>query len=86
MAKVLVETISIFRHRYVVETPDNHPEYALDTVVTQSAKEVSQLHLDETIVSHRVISEEDYLQLFDTDNDYLSSLTNEQKLKFITQI
>lgn len=86
MAKVLVETVSTFRHRYVIETPDDHPEYALDTVVCNEAEEVSQMFLDETIVSHRVITDAEYLDMFDEDNGYLSAWTDEEKLKFITRI
>jgi len=81
MAWVLVEAVSMFRMRYMVETPDSHPEYALDTVVCQEAQEFSQEHLGETIVSHRVVSQEQALSLCDVDNDYCSSWTEEQKMK-----
>lgn len=87
MAKVLVETVSMFRMRYVVETPDEHPEYALDTVTCNEAEEFSQLHLDEVIMSSRVIDDEEFLRLFDEDNDYLRGWSNDQKLaRFTTQI
>ena len=78
---VLVETISQFRQRYVVEVPIGLPEYALDSVTTENVKEFSQKHLGETIVSHRVISEKDALDLFDEDNDYLQGWTDEQKMQ-----
>ena len=85
-ALVLVEAISMFRMRYLVEVPANHPEYALDTVVMQEAKEFSQRHLDETIVSHRVVSEKEALALCDSDNDYTKSWTTEKKKEvFYTQ-
>lgn len=86
MIKVLVETVSITRHRYVVEAPDDHPEYALDTVVCNEAKEVSQEFLDETIVTHRTITEEEYLTMFDQDNDYIAGWSKEDKLRYITQV
>jgi len=78
---VLVETISQFRQRYVVEVPKGKSEYALDSVTTEDVKEFSQKHLGETIVSHRVISEKDALDLFDKDNDYLQGWTDEQKMQ-----
>ncbi len=78
---VLVETISQFRQRYVVEVPKGKSEYALDSVTTEDVKEFSQKHLGETIVSHRVISEKDALDLFDEDNDYLQGWTDEQKMQ-----
>lgn len=76
---VLIETVSMFRMRYVVEAPDDHPEWALDTVSTNEAKEFSQEHLGETIVSHRVVTEEEALQICDVDNDYLKSWDSDQK-------
>lgn len=86
MAKVLVETIAVFRHRYVVETPDDHPEYALDTVACQEAEEMSQLFLGETITSHRVIDDVEHLRVFNEDNDYLANWSDEKKMSIITRI
>jgi len=67
---VLVETVSMYRMRYVIECPADHPEYALDTVTSDNAKEFSQNHIGETISSHRVISEEEALKLCLSDNPY----------------
>lgn len=77
---VMVETVSMFRMRYLVEAPEDHPEYALDTVTCNEAKEFSQEHIGETIVSHRVVSVEEGLQICDIDNDYLKSWSDEQKM------
>lgn len=80
----LVEAVSTFRMRYVVEQPN--AEYAMDTVVCQEAKEFSQEHLGEQIVSAREVTEEDILALCDVDNHYCKSWTAEQKLKtFVTE-
>lgn len=81
---VLVECVSTFRMRYVVEVPKGKKEWALDTVVCNEAEELSQEHIGEQIVSHRVIDEAEYLRVFNEDNAYLSSWDNEQKLRFIT--
>jgi hypothetical protein len=78
---VLVECVSQFRMRYMVEVPADHPEYALDTVTLNQAKEFSQEHLGETIVSHRVIKERDALELCDVDNNYCKSWTKAKKLE-----
>jgi hypothetical protein len=77
---VLVEAVSMFRMRYMVEAPADHPEYALDTVVMQEAKEFSQEHLDETIISHRVVSEAEAMAICDEDNEYIKEWTPEQKI------
>ena len=88
---VLVETISQFRQRYVVEVPvgvdgfgNDKTFWALDTVTCEQAKEFSQHWLGETIVSHRVVSEQEALQIFDQDHDYLKNWTKEEKLESVT--
>jgi hypothetical protein len=45
------------------------------------AKEFSQEHLGETIVSHRVVSKDEALTICDKDNDYTKSWDNETKIK-----
>lgn len=82
---VLVECISTFRMRYVVEVPKGKKEWALDTVVCNDAQEFSQEHLGEQIVSHRVIDEDEYMRIFDEDNDYLKNWNSENKLQYVTR-
>lgn len=78
---VMVETIGMFRQRYMVEVDQEHPEYALDDVTMERPKEFSQKYLGETITSHRVVSEEEALDICDVDNDYCQGWTEEQKIK-----
>lgn len=87
---VLVETVQTFRHMYAVELKDDEPiEYALDdvTVVTTGGliklEEFAQNHVGEDVFSYREISEEEYLKIFDKENDYLKNWTPEQKKQFI---
>lgn len=81
MKWVLVDTISQFRMRYLVEIPAQAPsEWALDTVVCEEALEFSQEHLGETIVSHRVLTKEEAIQQFDQDNDYLKEWDEDVKI------
>ena len=56
---VMVDTVLSYRIRYMVEAPKEHPEYALDDVTCETAKEFSQLYIGEQIMSHRVLSEEE---------------------------
>lgn len=67
---VMVDCIQTYRTRYVVEVSADHPEWALDTVTCQDAKEFSQKDLGETIVSHRIVTEEEALAQFREDTDY----------------
>ncbi len=82
---VLVETVSMFRMRYVVEVPKGKQDWALDTVTCQEANEFSQKHVDELIVSHRVVSKEEMLAICDIDNHYCKDWSEEKKIKsFVT--
>ena len=85
---ILVDTIHTFRMRYVIELEDTEPnEYALDAVVCDEAVEFSQEFLGEQIVSHRQITEEQFIALCDEDNDYLASWDDQKKIDtFITKL
>ena len=77
---VLVEAISQFRERYMVEVPKGKAEWALDTVTLNQAQEFSQEHLGEVIVSHRVVSFDEALELCDKDNHYCKAWDTDKKL------
>jgi len=78
---VLVETISMFRERYMVEVPKGKELYAHDTVTMNEAKEFSQQHLGQQIVSHRVVTKQEALTLCDEDNEYSRGWFEESKIK-----
>lgn len=84
---ILVETVSMFRIRYVIEVPRGKSDYALDTVTMQEATEFSQKHLDETIVSHRPITLNQALLLCNNENDYAVNWTDTKKIEtFFTPV
>ena len=84
----LVETVSMFRMRYVIEAREE--EHATDEFVMEIGKddfhEFSQHHMDEVIVSTRELSAKDYLELFDKDNQYLKSWDIAEKMRFINSV
>lgn len=88
MKKYMVETISIHRIRYVVEAKE--ATHATDEVVSRlgdtNFDEFSQYHVDEVISSVREISDDEYLKMFDEDNDYLKNWSDEQKFGFVQKI
>lgn len=87
MPKYVVDTISMFRIRYVVEA--ECVEHANDEVTMNcdgALQEFSQLYLAETISSTREINNEQYLELFDKDNDYLQSWDSDKKLSWVNKI
>jgi len=78
---IMVDTISQFRMRYVVEVPDDvekgeypcTPEnYAMDMVTCEEAKEFTQHHLGETIVSTREVSLEEAIAQYRKDEPMFS--------------
>lgn len=82
---VLVETVSLVRVRYLVETPSASIDFALDTVSFNEAKEFSQNWLGETITSHRAVSKKEALELIRAEHARCSSWTDEEKIKtFVT--
>jgi hypothetical protein len=87
---VLVETLSQYRMRYVIEVPDDHNDgevpcsaitWAEDTVTMEEMKEFSQKWLGETIIGSREIDKPEILRLCDEDNGYLTSWTDEEKIE-----
>jgi len=85
----LVETISMFRMRYVVECDEEG--HALDEVTMHNTggeelKEFSQQHLDEVISSSRELSKIEYLDLFDKDNDYLKNWSAQEKMNLVNVV
>lgn len=76
---VMVETISSFRHRYLVEVPKGKAEWALDTVTCEEAKEMSQHSLGEQIFSHRVVGtkEEAIAEARKDENGYMNKWSDE---------
>ena len=58
MPLFVVDTISTFRHRYVIECKTL--EHAYDTVAMEEASEFSQMHLGEQIVTGREIKRKEF--------------------------
>ena len=81
MPLFMVETVSLFRIKYLVEAKEE--SHALDEVVWQgeALKEFSQKHIDESIISSRAITENAALKEFDDDNDYLKDWPSSKKIE-----
>ena len=90
---VVVTAISSHRGRYVMHRDDLQKlnpldpvdaiEWANDTVINDKCEEFSQEYMGEYIVDTVEMDEEDMLELFDKDNDYLRKRTKDQKLQWI---
>lgn len=83
----VVDVLSTHRCRYVVECTEKQ----LDALVsfdenTVELVEFSQEHLGDKIVSYHSLKDKDhYLKVFDNDNDYLKTWTEEQKFGLINR-
>lgn len=84
---VVCTAVQTYRTRYVIpvsECGDCDPEtFIKDSVTCREVEEFSQLDTGEFIVDTQMMTEEQVLALFDSDNDYLSGWEEEQKLKRI---
>jgi len=93
---IVVDAISQYRMRYIIEVPADHNEreypcsaeqWAADSVTAEEMREFSQLWLGETIVSTREIAKEDIIPMCDKENEYCSSWSDEQKIHtFVTEV
>jgi len=95
---VVVTAISSFRMRYVLhrddlqklnpdpDLPIDIVEWANDTVSLEECEEFSQEHMGEYIVDTVEMNEDEMLDLFDKDNDYLSEWTKDQKIELVRNL
>lgn len=56
---VLVETITLIKKTYIGKAESAHPEYVLDDVTMKSLPALTTEMIDENIVSHRVVSDQE---------------------------
>lgn len=92
---VVVTATSTFRQRYCIPMSELQKlntdvvldektaiEWAGDSVVMEEVNEFSQKWLGETIVDTMVLDEKQTLDLFNTDNNYLTAWSDAQKVEF----
>lgn len=86
----VIKTISTFEHTFVVEMVEGEtdPRPYADYVVMGEVEEFSQVHVDENILpnSMSVKTEDELIEMFDRENDYLASWTREQKINFFDKV
>lgn len=77
MKLFLVDAVSSFRNSYAVRAKS--AEDAADSVAMEEVEGFGQLYLGENITRVQEITEEQYLEMFDKDNDYLAHWDDEKK-------
>ena len=88
----IVTAVSSYRMRYAIPMEDLQNlnkdakvelEWAADAVTCNEVEEFSQQWLGEQIIDVQELDEEQILELFDKDNDYLKDWSRDQKLNYI---
>lgn len=95
---VIVTTISSHRMRYCIPvdqlkelnkevdpTASDLNEWAQDCVTMEEVKEFSQHWLGETIIDSVLVNEDQMLEQFDRDNDYLKSWSHDYKIDWVNR-
>jgi hypothetical protein len=93
---VVVTATSTFRQRYCIPVSelqkmntsltldaDMALEWACDSVTMEEVNEFSQKWLGETIIDSVLLDEKQTLDLFNSDNSYLTTWTDAQKIEFL---
>ena len=84
MPKYLVEAVSMFRIRYVIEA--ENAEHAKDVVTMNEADEFGQLHIDENIIGCREVTDTEIPDLFFEDHPYLKSWGPEKAMEYVHKV
>jgi len=87
---VILTAISTHKIRYAIpeealsaDTDQGLIDKATDAVTAEKVEEFSQEWLGETVIDERICTEEEMLEIFDRENDYLKSWTRAQKIDYV---
>jgi hypothetical protein len=95
---VMLTAISTFKIRYAIpeealsmgtdrvshtDSEQRLIDKATDAVIAERVEEFSQEWLGETVIDERICTEEEMLEIFDRENDYLKSWTREEKIDYV---
>ena len=87
---VIITAISTFKIRYAIleevlacDNREDLIDKATDAVIAEKVEEFSQEWLGETVIDEKICTEEEMLEIFDRENDYLKGWTREQKIDHV---
>ena len=88
---VMVSAISMFRMKYCIEVPDEiEPEYLLDYVEKQvkaeNTLEFSQRHMGETVSDYSIVTKNEILEQFRSEEPYFASWSDDMIMRQVTPI
>ena len=84
---VMLTAITTFKIRYAIPeealTGQGLIDRATDAVIAEKVEEFSQEWLGETVIDERICDEEEMLEIFDRENDYLKGWTRQEKIDYV---
>jgi len=86
----MLTAISTHKIRYAIpeealsaDTDQGLIDKATDAVIAEKVEEFSQEWLGETVIDEKICTEEEMLEIFDRENDYLKGWTREKKIDHV---
>ena len=88
---VMVNAVSMFNMKYVIEVPDEIEScYLLDYVEKQvkaeNTKEFTQRHMGETVSNYDVVTKQQILDAFRAEEPYFAEWSDERIMQMVTPI
>ena len=87
---VILTAISTHKVRYAIpeevlsaDTDQGLIDKATDAAIAEKVEDFSQEWLGENVIDERICTEEEMLEIFDRENDYLKGWTREQKIDYV---
>ena len=79
----IIEGVSSFYMQYCVEASSEHE--ARELIERVDAHEFAQTHMGELHIRTKRVTEDEFIEYFDRENEYCNSWTREQKLRAIVK-
>ena len=88
---VMVNAISMFNMKYVIEVPDEVEDKDLldhvqKQVAAENTKEFTQRHMGETVSNYSIVTKNEIIDHFRTEEPYFASWSDELIMKQVTPI
>lgn len=80
----IIEGVSSFYMQYCVEASSEHE--ARELIEKVNAHEFAQQHMGELHIRSKRVTEDEFIEHFDRENEYCNNWTREQKLKAIVRV
>ena len=88
---VMVNAVSMFNMKYVIEVPDEVEDKDLldhveKQVKAENTKEFTQRHMGETVSNYDVVTQQEIIDTFRNEEPYFAEWSDEKILQMVTPI